>query len=353
MSIDWVCGIETGGTNVTVVLGNTEAGFLKDTKVKERVDFSSGDGKFVEQILKMREKATKKAGIRVGQIRYYGIAAAGQPNKDGTISQAANCPFDQTFPRAVSDNQRDRFRIINDVGGAAYASMLKGYGLRFPQHDSRTKLYVASVLGTGHNTQMLINGELVTGLGDMSYETGHYAFGSRQTGRVCGCELRGCAEAYISGRAIGNIAREILITKGEIEDQAIISAAKERLKAGKMDMAAVIGRIEAEDVFTAYEKGRDNLAKHILLEARDNLARHMGNMLNVLPMPPYVEWYGGIVENHRWFFDGAVKKLHKTPDYWGNRNLTKSHTQILLTKVENLGLQGTVYMAIHELRRKG
>jgi len=356
MKKKWVAGIDNGGTNVRVALGNNVDGFREDSYVSRPVDFSKGNAGFTENLMDMIEEAAMKVSINPLDISFYGIASAGQPTHDHCIERAGNCPFTLSFPRDLGAD----YRIVNDVAGGAYGAMKFGYGSTMFKNQATPRWDAAMTIGTGTSIQMLMEGELISNACGQSGESGHITSGaSRKDGRLCGCGARGCDEAYFTGSGIrmGAVLRltELYHQKYKRDDEAmsrdknpIIALATEDLDSYPPIPTGIIINtlVKPKHVFEAAKNGYE-LAKEIIEEGEEYLARHMGNMMNALPPIPYIEVYGSIPEKNPEYLQAALEKL-KTPGYSGNRD--PDAIKWLLTEAEDLAMKGTVAMALHYVK---
>src|SRR5207249_10633945 len=100
-------------------------------------------------------------------------------------------------------------------------------------------IVVGLTLGTGIGGGIVLNGEIFHGVSDAAGEIGHMTIDS--TGRKCKCGNYGCLEAYASGTAIAERAREVL----DVDGQSILH----ELVDGD------VSRITAQTVFEASKRG--------------------------------------------------------------------------------------------------
>ena len=74
---------------------------------------------------------------------------------------------------------------------------------------------IGVTIGTGIGGGMILDGQLYHGSSDVAGEIGHMTID--QTGRRCGCGNYGCLEAYASGTAIAERAREALSLRAGVD----------------------------------------------------------------------------------------------------------------------------------------
>src|SRR5690606_7208523 len=108
------------------------------------------------------------------------------------------------YPLSAEIRQRTGFQIVtldNDANCATMGEWWLG-AARGARH------VVGLTIGTGIGGGLILNGELYHGSSDVAGEVGHTTIDS--TGRRCTCGNYGCLEAYASGTAIAERAREAL-----------------------------------------------------------------------------------------------------------------------------------------------
>jgi len=144
---------------------------------------------------------------------------------------------------------------------------------------------VGITIGTGIGGGLILNGKLYHGISDVAGELGHTTIDA--TGRRCGCGNYGCLEAYASGPAIAERAREAL-HGGE-------SSKMPQMVDG--DLKA----ITAATVFAAAQAG-DELAGHVVRETAKFLGVGVANFLNIFN-PEVVVIAGGVTQAGEQLFE--------------------------------------------------
>jgi glucokinase len=144
---------------------------------------------------------------------------------------------------------------------------------------------VGLTLGTGIGGGLILDGKLYHGASDVAGELGHSSIDS--TGRRCGCGNYGCLEAYASGPAIADRAREAL-AGGEA---SIMPSLVEN------DLSQLTAASE-------YEAARrdDELALHVVRETARFLGTGIANLLNIFN-PEVVVLAGGVTQAGDALFD--------------------------------------------------
>jgi glucokinase len=141
------------------------------------------------------------------------------------------------------------------------------------------KNVIGITLGTGIGGGLILDGKLYHGSSDAAGEIGHTTIDS--TGRRCKCGNYGCLEAYASGPAIAERAREAL--RGD-ESETILQSM----------VGGDIKRITAQTVYEASKRG-DALAREVVRETARFLGAGVSNLLNIFN-PDVVVLAGGVTQ---------------------------------------------------------
>lgn len=137
---------------------------------------------------------------------------------------------------------------------------------------------IGLTIGTGIGGGLILNGELYHGSSDVAGEVGHTTIDS--TGRRCRCGNYGCLEAYASGPAIAERAREAL-------------AGGEGSLLSKM-AGGDLSRITAQHVYEASKEG-DEVARAVVRETARFIGIGVANLLNIFN-PDVVVLAGGVTQ---------------------------------------------------------
>ncbi len=144
---------------------------------------------------------------------------------------------------------------------------------------------VGMTIGTGIGGGLIIEGKLYHGASDSAAEIGHTTIDS--TGRRCKCGNYGCLEAYTSGPAIAERARETL--EGD-DDSLLVGMADGDLK-----------KITAQTVFEAAKRG-DRIASEVVRDTAHFLGVGVSNLLNIFNPDTFVI-AGGVTQAGDLLFD--------------------------------------------------
>jgi len=130
---------------------------------------------------------------------------------------------------------------------------------------------VGMTIGTGIGGGLILDGKLYHGASDAAGEIGHTTIDS--TGRRCKCGNYGCLEAYTSGPAIAERAREVL----DVDDDSIL-------------LQMVDGdakKITAQTVFEASKRG-DRVALEVVRDTAHFLGVGVSNLINIFNPDTFV-----------------------------------------------------------------
>jgi glucokinase len=144
---------------------------------------------------------------------------------------------------------------------------------------------VGITIGTGIGGGLIFDGKLYHGSSDGAGEIGHTTIDP--TGRRCKCGNYGCLEAYASGPAIAERAREEL----EVDGNSILHEMVD----------GDVNRITAQIVFEASKRG-DPVATQVVRDTAHFLGVGVSNLINVLN-PDIVVIAGGVTQAGDLLFD--------------------------------------------------
>jgi glucokinase len=144
---------------------------------------------------------------------------------------------------------------------------------------------VGLTIGTGIGGGLILDGKLYHGASDAAGEIGHTTIDS--TGRRCKCGNYGCLEAYTSGPAIAERARETL----EGGDDSILT----KIVDGDHS------RITAQTVFEASKQG-DAVALEVVRDTAHFLGVGISNLINIFNPDTFVI-AGGVTQAGDLLFD--------------------------------------------------
>ena len=257
-------GIDLGGTNIAVGVVDSGYHLISEASVP------AGAGRPAEQVVadmcRAVELALDKAGLTARDCASIGVGAPGtcDPQR-GVVVCAYNLGwFDVPVCRMLTEHFGLPARLSNDANCAALAETVAGAAVG-------CRNMVLITLGTGVGGGIIVDGQIVSGLGGAGGEVGHSLL--VLDGQPCTCGRSGCWEAYASATA--------LIRQGK---EAAASHPDSLLNR----YPALTGR----DVFDAADDG-DAAAKAVLDRYYDYVAAGITNLVNILS-PEMVLIGGGI-----------------------------------------------------------
>ena len=272
----YLLGVDLGGTNI-VVGAATEDGKRQFAVRSEPTRAEAGADSVVERIARMVDTVIAQAMAETGAARSdfvgVGIGAPGPlDRKNGIVIVTPNLGW-RNFPlRArVSDMVGLPATLDNDANCATLGEWWQG--------AARGGVNVVGVtIGTGIGGGLILGGTLYHGASDVAGEIGHTTIDS--TGRRCKCGNYGCLEAYASGPAIAERAREAL---GGGEPSTLIEMA-----------GGDLSQLTARMIYDAAKAG-DFVARLVVRDTAHFLGTGLANLLNIFN-PDVVVVAGGVTQ---------------------------------------------------------
>jgi glucokinase len=194
-----IAGIDVGGTKVALAIADSEGNLLSMTRFPTEVQL--GPHRIIEKVLTELETM---CGERQCDLAAIGIGCAGPLDRSrGLILSPPNLPGWDEIPivNIVQDSFNVPVLLDNDANAAALGEFEQGAG-----RGLRDIVYMT--ISTGVGGGVIVNGEIVHGVGDGAGEVGHMPV--LVDGPECGCGYRGCLEALCSGTSIARRAKERL-----------------------------------------------------------------------------------------------------------------------------------------------
>jgi glucokinase len=272
----FIVGVDLGGTNIVVgalpIDGSRQIGMRTLPTHAEM-----GAEGVVDRIAAMIENVIldvrKETGAERDDILGVGIGSPGPLDRErGVVVVTPNLGWrDYPLRDEISKRVGLQATLDNDANCATLGEWWIGAA-------KGGKNVVGMTLGTGIGGGLILNGQLYHGTSDVAGEIGHTSIDS--TGRRCKCGNYGCLEAYCSGPAIAERAREAL--EGE-ESPGILSL--------------VDGNPSKITASTVYEAARlgDLVAREVVRETGRFLGTGLSNLINIFN-PDIVVLAGGVTQ---------------------------------------------------------
>ena len=287
----YIVGVDLGGTNI-VVGAMPEDGSREHAVRAQSTRPELGADGVADRIVQMIEDCIMVTCAETGASRSdflgVGVGAPGPLDREkGHVVIAPNLGW-RNFPlRArISDAVHLAATLDNDANCATVGEWWRGAA-------RGARNVIGLTIGTGIGGGVIIDGKLYHGASDVAGEIGHTTIDV--TGRRCKCGNYGCLEAYASGPAIAERARE------ELWDGA--SSVLLDLVDGDPS------RITAQTVYTAAERG-DEIAREVVRDTAKFLGLGIANMLNFMN-PDVVVVAGGVTQAGPALFEPLVMEVKR------------------------------------------
>ncbi|RLI00445.1 ROK family protein, partial [Candidatus Bathyarchaeota archaeon] len=208
-------GVDLGGTNIRVALGNDEGRIL--AKISERTEKTKGPEGISEQIARIIRCLEKKEA-KTREIIGIGIGSAGPLDlKRGGLMKPTNIPYDFIpLVEPLEDIFHLPTYLLNDCSTAVMGEKFFGAG---KNHENLAYITLSTGIGGG----IYVDGHLLIGKDGNATEVGHFTI-DHEGKLICGCGKRGHWEAYCSGNGIPNYVRLLLSQERQegIEDSLLM-----------------------------------------------------------------------------------------------------------------------------------
>jgi len=271
----YIVGVDLGGTNI-VAGAMPEDGSREIAFRTAPTRSSEGADAVMERMIRMIEDVIAATMAETGATRAdflgVGVGAPGPMDREkGIVITAPNLGWKMVPLRdKIEEATGLPITVDNDANcatlGEAWTGAAKG-----------AKNVIGVTIGTGIGGGIIIDGRLYHGSSHVAGEIGHMTIDS--TGRRCSCGNYGCLEAYASGTAIAERAREALA----IETSGVLLDLCDRQ----------LEKVTAQMVYSAAKQG-DPVAIDVVRETARFLGAGIGALLNVLN-PEVVVLAGGVV----------------------------------------------------------
>lgn len=272
----YIVGVDLGGTNIVVGSMPVDGSGIHAVR-SEPTRSERGADSVVDRIVSLIEQSVAETMEETGAARRdflgVGVGAPGPLDREeGVVVIAPNLGW-HNFPlrQVVSERVRLPVTLDNDANCATVGEWWRGAAKGGVN-------VVGMTIGTGIGGGLVLEGKLYHGSSDVAGEIGHTTIDI--TGRYCRCGNYGCLEAYASGPAIAQRAREAL----ERDE----SSALMRMVNGNLDA------ITAATVYAAANDG-DALAREIVRDTAVFLGAGIANLLNIFN-PDVVVVAGGVTQ---------------------------------------------------------
>lgn len=190
--MEYIIGLDIGGTKISVILGDSEGNILKKIKFFTPTTFEES----FELIVEHTHTLIDNADIRPSAI---GVSCGGPLNPEkGTIESPPNLPTWDTIPivKLLYDTFKIPTFLENDANACCIAEWKWGAGKQF-------RNIVFLTFGTGLGAGLMFDGKIYHGSTFLSGEVGHIRM--EQEGVTAYGKI-GSAESFCSGAGISRLA---------------------------------------------------------------------------------------------------------------------------------------------------
>ena len=274
MTQRYIVGVDLGGT--TIVTGAMPADGSREIGLSSRPTMADGGADVVvDRIVQAIEDVIATTIAETGCVRAdflgVGIGAPGPLDREhGIVVVAPNLGW-HNFP--LRDRVADRIGLPATLDNDANCATLGEWWCGAARGGRNV---VGLTIGTGIGGGLILDGALYHGSSDVAGEVGHTTIDS--TGRRCKCGNYGCLEAYASGPAIAERAREALAG----DEQSILP----KMVGGDLRL------ITAQTVYEAAKHG-DATAREVVRDTGRFLGTGVASLLNIFN-PDVVVLAGGV-----------------------------------------------------------
>jgi glucokinase len=279
----FIVGIDLGGTNIAAGVMPTD-GTREIAMRMVPTHAEEGAGAVVDRIAALVEDVIAQTQLETGAERTdflgVGIGSPGPLDRArGVVIVTPNLGW-RDFPLRDEVSKRVNLpaTLDNDANCATIGEWWCGAA-------KGGRNVVGLTIGTGIGGGLILDGRIYHGASDAAGEIGHTTIDS--TGRRCKCGNYGCLEAYTSGPAIAERARETL--EGG-DDSVLLSM-----------VDGDVNRITAQTVFEASKRG-DRVALEVVRDTAHFLGVGISNLINIFNPDTFVI-AGGVTQAGDLLFD--------------------------------------------------
>ncbi|HET7457231.1 MAG TPA: ROK family protein [Gemmatimonadaceae bacterium] len=270
----YIIGVDLGGTNI--VCGAMPEDGSREIAMRSQPTYSElGADTVVDRMVQMIEDVIAVTMAETGAAREdflgVGVGAPGPLDRErGVVIVAPNLGW-RDFP--LRDLIGERVGLAATLDNDANCATVGEWWVGAAKGGRNV---VGLTIGTGIGGGLILDGKLYHGSSDVAGEIGHTTIDS--TGRRCKCGNYGCLEAYTSGPAIAERAREALAG----DPNSILPG----MVQGRLE------RITAQTVYDASRLG-DLIAREVVRDTARLLGAGIANLLNIFN-PDVVVIAGGV-----------------------------------------------------------
>ena len=251
-------GIDVGGTQVKV-------GLIENGQIIRNMSVATNAFDVIKQLCNSVREILQMEGREFEELRGVAVGFPGMIIGD-VVKDSPNIGLrDCNLKEVIEEELKVPVVVRNDANMAAIAEQKLGAG-----EGCKNMLYLS--FGTGLGGGIVINGELYEGNGGAG-EVGHIIL--EQGGKPCGCGRSGCAEQYVSMKALSDLAKEV---KKGYPDSCVTEN--------------IDGTIYASELVRAYKRN-DACAREVIDKYVNWVSQYLLNLCNLF-RPEKIIIGGGI-----------------------------------------------------------
>ena len=283
-----LCGVDLGGTKLSVGLVHQDGSILDKTTVYDHVE--KNENMIVDQIIRLIRQMIAKNKLSESDLRGIGIGFAGHVRyKDGFTLTTSNLTGFKNFPfrQAVAKNFHIPVLLDNDANAQAFCEFKFGAGRGY---DSLVFLTVSTGIGAG----IIIDKKLYRGITGTAGEFGHTIVNS-DNNLICTCGNEGCLMACACGLAL-----PLLYKKKTDEGYRTSLPLAADFHYSQVDGNMIREGLEVDDP----------LSKAIVKDCADYIGIGVYNIFQVLN-PPVIILGGGLLCWGEFYLNCVISKFHE------------------------------------------
>lgn len=270
-------GVDLGGTKIALGVVDRAGGLIDSERIPTRADRPAS-----AVIADIVASVRGRWGERLDVSHPLGVGVAGQVDRRGTVRFGPNLNWHEVpLGRDLARELGRPVSVLNDVQAATFGEWQHGAGRGLGD-------LVCLFVGTGIGGGIVAEGRLQPGATGTAGELGHMTVA--QGGRKCHCPNSGCLEAYASGWAIAERARQA-VADSPARGARLVTLAGD---------AASISSLTVEEAF----RQGDALARELVEETLGYLTSGLVSIVNALN-PAMIVLGGGVLEG----FAGRIPAL--------------------------------------------
>src|SRR5687767_549907 len=287
----YIIGVDLGGTNI-VAGAMPEDGSREIALRSEPTRADQGADAVVDRIARMIHtviaETIAETGAKRDDFAGVGIGSPGPLDRErGIVIVTPNLGW-RNFP--LRDEVVNRVGLPATLDNDANCATL---GEWWCGAAKGARHVIGMTIGTGIGGGLILDGRLFHGASDVAGEIGHTTIDS--TGRRCKCGNYGCLEAYASGPAIAERAREAL--------NGLEGSMLSQMVQGQLD------KITAQTVYDAAKRD-DEVARDVVRDTARFLGAGIANLLNIFN-PEVVVIAGGVTQAGEALFEPLLAEVRR------------------------------------------